>query len=272
MNFLDKLERKYGRYAIRDLMKYIVILNFAVYLIAYVVFPKGYLASWLALVPSLVLKGQVWRLFTFIFLPPYTTTFWILFTLYFYYMVGSALEQEWGSFKFNIYYLTGIIGTIIAAFLGGGIGYAEYLNMSLFLAFAYIYPNYELMLFFVLPLKVKYLALIDVLLLLKDFIGGPFTIKLVIIAAFINFFLFFGKDMLSHVNTRKKVVNNRKNFKDNRPKVIYIYRCTICGATEKSHPNMEFRYCSKCDGHHAYCSEHLLNHEHIKEDKASENK
>ncbi|MPN05725.1 hypothetical protein SDC9_152978 [bioreactor metagenome] len=267
MNFLDKLERKYGKYAIKDLMKYIVILNFAVYLVDNIVYPGGYLRSWLILSPSHVMNGQVWRLLTFVLIPPSTSTLWILFALYFYYMIGSSLEGEWGSFKFNIYYLTGIVGTVIGAFITGGVATAVYLNMSLFLAFAYFYPNYQIMLFFVIPMKIKYLALIDVLLLLSSFFTSGLTDKIVIIAALLNFFLFFGKDMLSHVKTRQKVVSNRKNFKDSRPKVIYIYRCTICGATEKSHPNMEFRYCSKCDGHHAYCSEHLLNHEHIKEDK-----
>lgn len=267
MNFLDKLERKYGKYAIKDLMKYIVILNFAVYLIDNIVYPGGHLRSWLILSPSHVMNGQVWRLLTFVLIPPSTSTLWILFTLYFYYMIGSSLEGEWGSFKFNIYYLTGIVGTVIGAFITGGVATAVYLNMSLFLAFAYFYPNYQIMLFFIIPMKIKYLALIDVLLLVSSFFTGDLTDKIVIIAALLNFFLFFGKDMLSHVKTRQKVVSNRKNFKDSRPKVIYIYRCTICGATEKSHPNMEFRYCSKCDGHHAYCSEHLLNHEHIKEDK-----
>ncbi len=266
MGFLDKLERKYGRYAIRDLMKYIVILNFAVYLIANIVYPEGHLRSWLILSPRHVMSGQVWRLFTFVLIPPATSTLWILFTLYFYYMIGSSLEEEWGSFKFNIYYLTGIVGTILAAFITGGVTTAVYLNMSLFLAFAYFYPNYQVMVFFIIPMKIKYLALVDVLLLLSSFFSGNLTDKVVIIAALGNFFLFFGKDIFSRVKTRKKVTTNRRNFKNNSPKVIYIYRCTICGATEKSHPNMEFRYCSKCEGHHAYCTDHLFNHEHIKEE------
>lgn len=265
MNLLNKLEKKFGRYAIRDLMKYIVILNFAVYLID-MIYPEGRLTSWLILSPSHILEGQIWRLFTFIFIPPQASTFFILFALYFYYMIGSALEQEWGSFKFNVYYLTGIIGTIIATFITGGYATAEYLNMSLFLAFAYFYPNYEFLLFFFIPMKVKYIALLDVLLLLSSFFSGGLTTKIVIVAVLGNFLLFFGKDMFSGAKTRQKVATNRRKFKDNSPKIIYFHKCTVCGATEKSHPNTEFRYCAKCDGHHAYCTEHLFNHEHIKEE------
>lgn len=266
MKLLDNLEKKYGKYAIRELMKYIVIINFAVYLITYVVYPEGHLMNWLVLDAHRVMSGEVWRLITFIFIPPKASTFWILFTLYFYYMIGNALEDEWGSFKFNIFYLTGIVGTIIATFISGGASTAEYLNLSLFLAFAFLYPNYELMLFFVLPIKVKYLAALDLLFLLSSFFSGGLTDKLVIFAALANIFLFFGKDALSGIKTRKRIVQNKKKFKDNRPKVIYFHRCCVCGATEKTHPNMEFRYCVRCEGHHEYCMDHLFNHEHVKED------
>lgn len=266
MDFLNKLEKKFGRYAIRDLMKYIAIGSFAVYLIDYIVFRAGVVSSLLAFEPNLIMRGQIWRLITFILIPPDTSVFFILFALYFYYMIGNGLEQEWGSFKFNVYYLMGMVATVIAGFITGGSATATYLNLSLFLAFAYIYPNYEILLFFILPLKIKYLAAIDVLFLLSSFFSGGLSTKIVILAAILNFLLFFGKDMLSGVKTKNKVVKNKKRFKDNRPKIIYFHRCYICGATEKTHPNMEFRYCAQCDGHHEYCMNHLFNHEHVKED------
>lgn len=142
LKFLDKLERKFGKFAIRNLMTYIAIGNLAVFLISFM-YPA--LPGYLMLIPSLVLKGQVWRLVTYVFIPPDTSILFILFAVYFYYMIGNTLEREWGSFKLNIYYLTGMLATTIAAFITGGT-YGVYLNLSLFLAFAYLYPNYEILL------------------------------------------------------------------------------------------------------------------------------
>ena len=157
MNWLDKLEKRLGRFAIKGLMMYIVAITGVVYAFSY--FDNGrFVIGKLMLIPQLVLRGEVWRLVTYIFIPPNTSIMWILFTLYFYYMVGNALEQEWGSFKFNMFYLTGMIGTTIAAFITGYGATSLYLNLSLFLAFAKIYPDFELLLFFVIPVKVKYLA------------------------------------------------------------------------------------------------------------------
>lgn len=263
MRIIDKLERKFGRFAIVGLMKYIVALNLAVFLLMYVD-PTGSLISKLMLYPERVMKGEVWRLVTYIFIPPSTSPFWILFTLYFYYMIGTALEKEWGSFKFNIYYLTGILGTTISSFITGAAATAYYLNLSLFLAFAFIYPNYQILVFFFLPVKIKYLAWLDIILLGISFISGGFATKLSIIVAIANFLLFFGKDMILYVRNRRKVYYNRKNFVTEMPRDKAFHRCTVCGITEKDDKTMEFRYCSKCEGDYEYCMVHLKNHEHIK--------
>ncbi|MFZ5987122.1 MAG: hypothetical protein ACOYWZ_08350, partial [Bacillota bacterium] len=155
MNLLDKLERKFGRYAVKGLMLHIVGLNLFVYLLSWI---RPEFVKFLVLEPSLVLKGEVWRLVSYIFIPPGGSPIFILFILYFYYMIGTGLEHEWGSFRFNIYYLVGMIGTTAAAFIANSAATSMYLNLSLFLAFAYIYPNYELHLFLILPIKIKYLA------------------------------------------------------------------------------------------------------------------
>jgi membrane associated rhomboid family serine protease len=267
MNFLNKLERKFGKYAIKNLMMYIVAMNAVVFIFTYM--DKTYdLFFKLMLVPNLVLKGEVWRLVTYIFLPTVgTSIIWIIFVLYFYVMVGNGLEQEWGSFKFNIYYLVGMLGTTIAAFISGEGNTGLYLNMSLFLAFAYIYPNYEILIFFVLPIKVKYLGWFDAIWLLYTLIIGGISIKLAVLAAMLNFLLFFGKDLLMHLGSKKYIYSNKAKFASGKINIStknYFHRCTVCGRTEKDDKNLEFRYCSGCEGRYEYCMEHLKQHEHIK--------
>ena len=132
MNLLNKLEKNFGRFAIRDLMVYIVGMNGLVYLLSYA-YPENNAINKLLLDPYLIMKGEVWRLITFIFIPPTASVFWIFFILYFYYIVGIGLEHEWGSFRFNVYYFTGVLGTILGAFVVGGNLTALYLNLSLFL-------------------------------------------------------------------------------------------------------------------------------------------
>ncbi|HEY5561380.1 MAG TPA: rhomboid family intramembrane serine protease [Clostridiaceae bacterium] len=265
MKWLDKLERKFGRYAIKNLIMYIVGINGFIYLLS-LIDQSGMLIYNLRLDSGLVLQGQVWRLITFIFIPPSAgrLDIFVFFVLYFYYIVGTGLEQEWGSFKFNIYYLVGMLFTIVAAFIVGIDGSATYLNLSLFLAFAAVFPNYEILLFFILPMKVKYLAYLNWAFLAYTIITAPIPAKVAAIVSVLNYFLFFGKDLFRRSKTKKQVYTNRKRYNIDRPKVIAFHKCTVCGITEIEDPNMEFRYCSKCEGRHAYCSRHLIDHEHIK--------
>jgi len=260
LKWLNKLERNYGRDAISGLMKYIVAANLAVFLLE--VINPGLEAN-LMLIPQAVMAGQVWRLVTFILIPPATSAFWILFTLYFYYIIGMGLEQAWGSFKFNIYYLVGMIATIIVSLIGGSPATGVFINLTLFLAFASIYPNHEVLLFFILPVKVKYLGILNAVLLAQQFIMGGVGIKLMILASLANYFIFFGKDFIELFKTKKKVKRNKEKFKVIEMKDYVRHRCTVCGITERDDPNMEFRYCSKCSGHKEYCMNHLKNHEHI---------
>lgn len=260
MKWLDKLERKYGRYAIHGLMKYIVGANLVVYLLA-IIMPS--ILVNLALVPHLVMQGQIWRIFTFILIPPDLHPIWIFFTLYLYYMFGMGLEQAWGSFKFNIYYLTGIILTVIATLVSGTLfGTAGYLNLSLFLAFATLYPDYELVMFFILPIKIKYLSILYVFLLAEGMIRGGLPAVLMVVASLANYFIFFRNDFLALFKLKKTVKKSKKKFKVIEMKDYVRHRCVVCGITERDDPNMEFRYCSKCSGHKEYCMNHLRNHEH----------
>jgi len=210
MRFLDRLERRFGRYAIKGLMTYIVIGNLAVFIFNYLM-PSLNIIPKLALIPSYVLKGQVWRLITYIFIPPPSNIIFIFFALYFYYIIGNSLENLWGSFKLNIYYLVGMIGTTIAALLTG-YSDATHLNLSLFLAFAYLFPNYEVLLFFIIPVKMKYLAWLNWAFIAFRVIFGTFAQKIIAIVSVINFLLFFGPDIINRIKNRRNVYVNRKNF------------------------------------------------------------
>ncbi|MFZ5967895.1 MAG: rhomboid family intramembrane serine protease [Bacillota bacterium] len=262
MNWLDKLERKYGHLAIRELMKYIVMFNGLTF--AFMYFDTtGSIFRMLILDPALVMKGQIWRLITFVFIPPEASLLWIVFVLYFYYMVGSALEHEWGSFRFNIYYLLGMLGTIIGAFVAGGGTTGFYLNLSLFLAFARLYPDFQLLLFFILPVKVKYLAWLNWAFIGYTVITQPVIFKVAAIVSIINYFVFFGRDIFHGAKSNRRAYQNKRKFHAKIPKDHTIHRCTVCGITEKDDPKMEFRYCSKCDGDYEYCMDHLKDHAHI---------
>ncbi len=263
MHWFDKLERKYGHIAVHNLMHYIVGAMGLLYCLTYI--GKNFiLLDILSLDPNLVMKGQIWRLFTYIFIPPLNSPLWTFITLYFYYLVGSGLEEEWGSFKFNLYYLTGMIGTTLAAFITKDSVGATYLNLSLFLAFAKIYPDFELLLFFIIPVKVKYLAMLNWIFIAFTVLTGSIPLKLAAIASILNYFIFFGKDISYSIKNNKETYHRRKNFKSGLPKVTSIHKCTLCGITEKDDPHMDFRYCSQCEGDYEYCMDHLKNHEHRK--------
>jgi len=210
MKWLNKLERKFGRYAISNLMYYIIGITLAVYIVQYVLNISAY--RYLAFIPGLIMKGQVWRIITFIFIPPASSIVTIAFVMYFYYMMGTTLENEWGTFKFNIYYLFGMIGTIIAAFLTGD-GTSVYLNLSLFLAFAYLFPDIEILLFFILPVKVKWIAYMDWAYFIFSLIFCTMSTRVAAIASLINFFIFFGDDFINYIKHQRKYGATRRNFK-----------------------------------------------------------
>lgn len=261
---LNRLERKFGRFAIKELMVYIVGINLLVYFLAYAS-PESNAISKLRLDPYLIMQGEVWRIVTFIFIPPATSILWIFFILYFYYMVGTGLEREWGSFRFNIYYLVGMLATVIASFIVGQGSTALYLNLSLFLAFAHIYPNFEILLFFVVPVKVKYLAWLNWIFIGFTVLTAPLAAKAAALVSVLNYFLFFGKEIMRTTSAYRR----RKDFASRSapPLKTTYHKCTICGMTEKDDMKMEFRYCSQCEGDYEYCMPHLKTHDHLKTQK-----
>lgn len=267
MNILNNLERRFGRYAIPQLIVYIVGINALVYMLRYGM-PQSDAIGKLWLDPHLVLQGEIWRLFTWIFIPPSASLVWIFFILYFSYMVGIGLEHEWGSFRLNVYYFTGMAATVLAAFIVGQGTTAIYLNLSLFLAFACIFPDFEILLFFILPVKVKYLAWINWAFIAFTVLTAPLPGKAAALVSVANYFLFFGADIISNAKNRGFAHQRRRSFSAKLEKGSgrkgTMHKCTVCGVTEDDDPVMDFRYCSTCEGHYEYCMKHLKEHEHKK--------
>ena len=195
--FLTRLEWKIGRFGISNLMLFITSGMAVVFLANMVVstMTDVSLFSYLWFDRAAILRGEVWRVFTFLFLPPSDQFFWALIGIYFYYLIGRSLEQKWGSFRFTLFYLVGVLGSIAAGLLTG---YAtnDFLNASLFLAFAIMFPNYELLIFFIIPVKVKWLALLDGVLYALMFISGSWSVRATIAVSLLNLLLFFLEMML----------------------------------------------------------------------------
>ncbi len=288
MNWINKLERKFGKYAIPNLMWYIIILYGVGFAIS-IVSPEVYY-NWLALDASAILHGQIWRVATFLLQPPDSSIIFMVFALYLYYVIGRQLEYAWGTFRFNLYFFMGVLFHIVAALLAYIIfGWSLpmgtfYLNLSLFFAYAALYPNQEFLLFMVIPIKVKYLAWLDAAYfgytILQAFLpayGGSiigFVYKANALAAFVsllNFLVFYlssrnmkkyaPKEVYRRQKYRREVYEAKRNSTEANGA---RHRCAVCGRTELDDPNLEFRYCSKCNGNYEYCQDHLFTHEHIK--------
>ena len=218
MKWFHTLQRKMRWLAIDNLMVYITATMLAVFLMELVL--NFDLSSWLEFNRGLVLRGQVWRLLSFIVIPPQASLLFIVLSLYFFYFIGNSLEQNWGSAQFTFYYLCGVVGTILAGFLAGGAG-NTFLNLSLFFAFARLFPDYQILLFFFLPVKVKYLAYIDWFFFGLSFVAslviGQWAICASILASLLNYFLFFGKDHWGDFQNWRRFRGRRRQFRrDNR--------------------------------------------------------
>lgn len=221
MNLLNKLERKFGRYYIPNLMLYIVIGNLIVFIFDYL-FPELLISSYMYFDRDAVLNGQVWRVLSFILVPFNSNPVFMLISCYFYWLIGTQLEQVWGGFRFNVFYLTGIIGTIIGGFISGYAS-AGYLNLSLFLAFAILFPNERFLLFYFIPVKAKWLAWIDaaglLFVLITTLAGGYWQISLCIIISFLNLALFFGGGVIQRIKVNFKSRKVRREWRDVRIKM-----------------------------------------------------
>lgn len=293
MNQQNRLRRKLEKYAIPNLTLYLIICYGIGYLMQFLV-PAGY--QYLMLDPFLVLKGQVWRLVTWILIPPDSSNiFFVLITLYLYYSLGGLLERIWGTYKYNVYLFSGLLFTILGAFVlcgysvlvgaqptmytglyllnnGSAVYFGQfstyYINMSIFLACAASIPDVQVLLMFLFPIKVKWLGIVYGIILLVNCIQGGIATWIVVIFSLLNFLVFFlrskGKMHLSVGQIRRQQEFHQKMRSAGQTKGITRHKCAVCGRTELDGDDLEFRFCSKCNGNYEYCQYHLFTHEHVK--------
>lgn len=302
--FLNKLEKKFGRYAVPDLIRYVMALYCLGAVLGFVDAIRGtnvagtIYHSYLSLNMDAVFHGQIWRLFTYL-IEPYgfssgmgmlVNILFFLIQVNLFLLFGRSLEQAWGTFRFNMYFLSGYLLNIIAAlilylsplhstFYEAGF---TYIYWSMFFAFALLNPNMEFLLYFIIPIKVKWLAILDAVLLgysvltnLKNgflllgsghivYANVYFSVAIAILVALGNFLIFFFATR-NYKKISPREIHRRKEFKRRAAPVSGArHRCAVCGRTELDDENLEFRFCSKCDGNFEYCSDHLFTHQHVR--------
>ena len=287
-------------------MLFIVIISAAVFVIDQMDTTRT-LLQLLAFHPGYIMRGEVWRLITWIFLPLNNNLIFTALMLYFYYFIGITLEREWGTPKFTLYYIFGVLLNIIYGFvlwfifadnigalvinidnsLNDGIAILNslwlnnvwivpnYINLSMFFAFAALFPDNVIRLFFIIPIKIKWVALINAAFfaysIISEAIMGNIATALLPIIAILNFFIVCGNDLLGYlrplkVRTSPQTINYKKAARKaerdlkNTP---YRHKCAVCGKTDVDNPAMEFRYCSRCNGYHCFCINHINDHIHF---------
>ncbi len=259
MTVLDKLERRVGFLAVPGLMKIVVMLTALVCVLAFA--NREYLAL-LDLNPAAIKRGEVWRLITYLFIPnspvqpgALLSPLWAVVALWFLWFIGAGLERAWGAFRLTLYFVVGMLGTTVAAFVFGAQFSNTMLAASLFFAFAWFYPDEVIYVMFILPVKIKWLAWISAGFLMFGFIGGSMAYRMAMLAAFANYFIFFGPELLFQVRHRKDIATRKKRFEvESRSTEEPLHKCATCGATELSHPDLDFRVSR--DGEE-YCAPHL---------------
>ena len=291
---MGKFERKFGRYAIKNLSMILIICYAVGYLIS-MLFPEALV--YLTLDPHAIAHGQVWRILSWILIPPSNFDLFTLIMLFFYFSIGRTLERTWGDFFFNVYIFSGMLFTVIGSFLiygyfllkpdsvyvlaAGGIGplmqlvslffSTYYINMSIFLAFAFTFPDTMVLLMFIFPVKIKWLGYAYSGYLIYEFIKAGAFARVVIGASLLNFIIFLiisRRGRYGSPRARMQAAQRRHEFnkdvkKETRQNGISKHKCAICGRTEVTNPELQFRFCSKCNGNYEYCNDHLFNHKHV---------
>lgn len=268
---MKNFAKKHPNFGIPNLMRYVAIANIVFWLLGSV---KPEILNYLAFNPELILRGQIWRLVSYSFIPPGTGILTFV-AVYFYYFIGNTLERYWGTAMFNMYFFMGIILTCLYGFLVYFVfGYnfalnAEYIYLSMFFSFAVLFPDMTVLLFFIIPIKIKWLAIVDAVFFLMQVISYRFPVNLLPVVAILNFLIFCGSDIF-----RFKMPWKGKPRVKKEPVIIkfhpdknenFTYKCAVCGRTDVSNPELEFRYCSKCAGSHCFCMDHIFNHIHFTE-------
>ena len=275
MRLVERFAYRHPRFGIPNLMRYICIGN-VIFWVLGVLLRNSVLLSYISFDAAAILHGQVWRLVSFLFYPVSSSPLLALLSFYFYYWMGSMLEQYWGTPHFNIYILIGWGFTVLfgfAVYLITGVsmpitGY--YLYMSMFFAVATLFPDTQVLLFMIIPIKMKWLAIADAALFAFDIVTGfaVFPLNLLPLVALLNYLVFFGAELWRKIPRRpsKTTVDFRREsarIRREQRDELYHHKCAVCGRTDKTDPQLEFRYCSRCVGYHCFCQDHINDHIHF---------
>ena len=282
---IDQFCAKHRNFGISNLMRYIVIGTALVAILD--LFTRGSASSFLTFDLSSVLKGEVFRIIGFLFVPETSNPFFLLISLYFYYMIGNTLEREWGTGRFTIYVASGVLLTLLFTIvysLLSGISYPlagiSYISQSLFFAFAMLYPDAQVLLIFI-PIKIKWIAGLEAILFVFSFLielfSGAYYYALLPVVALLNFFIYFAPyfkrqaDRIHYQSSRqatqfRQAARQQQTQQHQQQAQGYRHKCCVCGKTDAEYPNLAFRYCSKCVGYHCFCEEHIFNHVHFTEE------
>ena len=273
MRSVERFCAQHPNFGIPNLMRYIAIGSGIFWIVGLI---NPVLLSYMAFSPAAIFHGQIWRLVTFLLYPP-DTGYLALIAVYFYYWIGTNLENAWGTGAFTIYFFSGAILTAlfgVLVYLLLGISFpmtAEYIYLAMFFAFAVLFPDMEVLLFFILPVKIKYLAILDAVFFVLSIFTYSFPMNLLPVVATLNFLIFCGGELWRRVQFRRPK-GNTINFRRESARIrreqqakLYTHKCSVCGRTDVSNPELEFRYCSKCAGYHCFCMEHINNHIHFTE-------
>ena len=274
---IDMFCYKHPRFGVPNLMLYIVVVSLAVWLLS-TMDSSQTLLSFLVFSPERILKGEVWRLVTFVFIPQ-SLSIWELLFFYFYYWIGNVLEKEWGTPRFNIFLISGILLTAIYGFViyfATGVSVpvsTYYIYLSMFFSFATLFPDVQVLFMFIIPIKIKWLAYLDALYFVIAIFTTQFPFNLLPVVAILNYIVFFGDDLISSLRSNKARFNKTTvNFNREKQKIkyeqknaSYTRKCAVCGRTDTEFPNLEFRYCSRCAGYHCFCQDHINSHIHFTE-------
>ena len=276
MDRIDRFCILHPRFGVRRLMLYIVIGNILVYVLS-MMDTTGLIYQKLYFSGQAVLRGEIWRIVTYLFVSGGGSVVLFLISMYFYYWIGSSLENEWGAGKFTIYYLIGallqaVFGVLLTLITGHDVVItATYLNLSMFFAFATLFPDVMVLLFFIIPIKVKWLAYVDAALFVYEIIVTSFPLNLLPIVAVLNYLIFCGGWLFDYirparVRAERKTVEfqaEARRIRKEQTQRGYRHKCEVCGRTDADYPELQFRYCSRCAGYHCYCEDHISNHTHV---------
>jgi len=278
---IDRFCILHPRFGVPNLILYVVVANVAVYLLDR--FSNASLSNLLYFSLDAVMRGQIWRLVAFVLIPDAGGPLSLLISCYFYYWIGTTLERRWGTAKFSCYYLGGMVltllGTVLASLAVGAsvpLYGASYVNFAMFLAFAAMWPDAQVLLFFIIPIKIKYLAYLDLAFfawnIVRYLIAGAWYFAVIPIMALLNFVIFFLPELQTLLGLRtvqaRQTVRQRaaQTKREAQSANAGLRTCAVCGRTNQTNPELDFRYCSRCAGYRCFCSDHIFSHVHFTED------